>query len=1002
MGELLARAAGWPPPGDVAAAADGMAAWDAAVGRLDPEQAELARTLVAAPGGDACLRAVFGNSPFLSRCILADIAGFCDLLKRGPEAVLAEVRTALPAAAREAADAAACMKRLRSARRQTALGVALADLGGLWDLEAVTGALSDFADAAIDSALGFLLRRAQGRGDLALPDPAAPTRGCGLTVLGMGKLGARELNYSSDIDLIVLYDPEVLPYTGRKEPDDFAVRITRELVRLLEERTGDGHVARVDLRLRPDPAAMPVAIPVGTAETYYESLGQNWERAAMIKARACAGDRCVGETFLGNLRPFVWRRHLDFWAIQDVHSIKRQIHAKRGGSTVTVAGHNIKLGRGGIREIEFFVQTQQLIWGGRDSALRTPRTLDALEALAAAGQIAESEARDLAAAYRRLRRLEHRLQMVADQQTQVLPDTQDGLRAFAAFAGYGDGEGDRDGGGGGLDRFRNDLLACLRLVEDRYAALFEEAPSLAGPGNLVFTGGEPDPETLATLQRLGFADGARVFQIVGTWHRGRYRATRSRRARELLTEMIPSLLAALGRTAQPEAALAKFDEFLAGLPAGVQLFSMLHANPKLLDLLATVMGAAPALADHLSRRPQLLESVLTPEFLGHLPDRAELDESLAATLADARDYQDVLDLTRRWVHDRRFQAGLHLLTEGGGVDRVGTMLAEVAEAALAALAARVQAELAARHGYLPGPGLAVLAFGKLGGREMTLTSDLDLVLVAEAEPGTVESDGAKPLDPGRYFTRLAQRLIEALSAKTAEGDLYEVDLRLRPAGASGPLVTSPAAFSRYYRTGEAWTWEYLALTRARPIWGADALCDRLRNEIHALCTAPREAGRLAADVADMRRRIAAEHPPRSAWQVKYLDGGLIDLEFLAQTLQLRHAAEHPEVLTPKTEDAFAELARAGCLASEEARRLNDATRLFRQVQGRLRLMAGDAFDEARAPAELKQQLAKACGASDFEDLRRRVLVSAEAVRHIFAREITVPAQDAAANTEIGS
>lgn len=991
MGELLERATGWPSPGDPTAAADGLAAWHEAVARLDPAPAETARALAAEPGGEACLRAVFGNSPFLSRCILADIAGFCDLLKRGPEAVLAETRAALPGQVQGTADRDTCMKRLRAARRTTALGVALADLGGLWELEAVTGALTDFADAAIDSALGFLLLRAQGRGDLALPDPARPTRGCGLAVLGMGKLGARELNYSSDIDLIVLYDPEVLPYKGRKEAGDFAVRQTRELVRLLEERTGEGFVARVDLRLRPDPSALPVAIPVGTAETYYESLGQNWERAAMLKARACAGDRYVGETFLRSLRPFVWRRHLDFWAIQDVHSIKRQIHAQRGGSTVTVAGHNIKLGRGGIREIEFFVQTQQLIWGGRDPALRTPRTLDALEALADAGHIDRAEARDLAGAYRTLRALEHRLQMVADQQTQVLPDSETGLRAFACFAGYG--------GAAGLDRFRNDLVACLRLVEDRYAALFEEAPSLAGPGNLVFTGGEPDPETLATLKRLGFADGARVFQIVGTWHRGRYRATRSRRARELLTELVPALLAALGRTAQPEAALAKFDEFLAGLPAGVQLFSMIHANPRLLDLLATVMGAAPALADHLSRRPQLLESVLTPEFLGRLPDRAELDASLAAALADARDYQDVLDLTRRWVHDRRFQAGLHLLTEGGDVDRVGAVLADVAEVALGALTSRVLAEIAARHGHLPGPGLALLAFGKLGGREMTLTSDLDLVLVAEAEPGTVESDGPKPLDPGRYFTRLAQRLIEALSAKTAEGGLYEVDLRLRPAGASGPLVTSPSAFSRYYREGEAWTWEHLALTRARPIWGADTLCDRLRNEIHAVCTAPRDPTRLANDVADMRRRIAAEHPPRSDWHVKYLDGGLIDLEFLAQTLQLRHAAAHSEVLAPKTEDAFAALERIGALAAADVRSLIDATRLFRQVQGLLRLMAGDAFDEAQAPAGLRQQLAGACGAEDFEDLRRRVLASAEAVRHIFAREITIPAEGGVAKEE---
>ena len=989
MVDLLARDAAWPDPADERAVADGLIAWDAALARGETaEVAAEARSLAADPAGHACLRAVFGNSPFLTRCILSDIAGFCDLLKHGPATVLARTREALPARAHEAADAEACMRELRAARRLTALGVALADLCGLWDLEAVTAALSDFADTAVDSALGFLLCRAQARGDVALPDPEAPTRDCGLAVLGMGKLGARELNYSSDIDLIVIYDPEVLPYTGRKDAARFAVRQTQELARLLEERTRDGHVARVDLRLRPDPSAMPVAIPVASAETYYESLGQNWERAAMIKARPCAGDRCVGETFLKTLRPFVWRRHLDFWAIQDVHSIKRQIHAHRGGSTVTVAGHDIKLGRGGIREIEFFVQTQQLIWGGRDPALRTPRTVEALHALAAAGHIDAADARVLSEAYRVLRRLEHRLQMIADQQTQRLPKEAAGLQAVATFAGQPN-----------LDRFRNELLDWLRLVEDRYAALFEEAPSLAGPGNLVFTGGEPDPETLETLQRLGFADGGRVFHVVATWHRGRYRATRSHRAREFLTELIPSLLAALGETAHPESALTKFDEFLAGLPAGVQLFSMLHANPRLLTLLATIMGAAPALADHLSRRPQLLESVLTPDFLTQLPAAAELETSLEATLADARDYQDVLDLTRRWVHDRRFQAGLHLLTDGADVDRVGRTLSDIAETTLRALWPHVRGEFARRHGDLAGPGLAVLAFGKLGGGEMTLTSDLDLVFVAEAAPEVGESDGAKPLDPGRYFTRLAQRFIEALSAKTAEGGLYEIDMRLRPSGQSGPLVVSPGGFARYYREGEAWTWEHMALTRARTVRGEGALCAHLDATIREVLTAPRDPARLCADVADMRRRIAAEHPPKSDWHVKYLDGGLIDLEFLAQTLQLRHAAAQPAVLAARTETAFANLQQAGLLDESDAETLIAATRLMRQVQGLLRLMAGDDFDETQAPAGLKQQLAKACGAPDFETLRGDVLARAQAVRHIFSREITAPARAAEANKE---
>ncbi len=987
---LLSTLETLPKPGSGERAANAFAEWEAETARLDDAAlAAFARDLAADPKGHALLAAVFANSPFLTRCILADMAAFRDLLMRGPEAVLTELRHGLAEAAGTADGLDACKAALRRARRVTALGVALADMTGVWDLDRVTAALSDFADAAVDAALAFLLRRAAARGDLELAEPRHPTTDCGITVLALGKLGARELNYSSDIDLIVLYETEQLRYHGRKDVHEFSVRLTRQLVELLEEKTRDGYVARVDLRLRPDPAAMPLAIPVAAAETYYESQGQNWERAAMIKARACAGDLKVGHAFLRALRPFVWRKHLDFWAIQDVHSIKRQIHAHRGGSTVAVAGHNIKLGRGGIREIEFYVQTQQLIWGGRAPGLRSPRTVEALRALAAAGHVSGADAEALAEAYAYLRRLEHRLQMIGDQQTQTLPADARGLAEVAAFLGYDDPE-----------LFQSDLLHRLHLVEDRYAALFEEEPTLSGPGNLVFTGGEPDPETLETLGRLGFADGERVFHIVANWHRGRYRATRSRRAREFLTELIPTLLEALGRTGHPDAALAKFDEFLAGLPAGVQLFSMLHANPRLLDLLAAIVGGAPALAEHLSRFPGLLEAVLDPDFYAPLPDRDALEAELRGRLVDARDLQDVLDLVRRWVHDRKFQVGVHMLEATADVDEAGRALSDVAEAALAALHPRVAAEFAGKHGHLPGPGLAVLALGKLGGRELTIASDLDLVFLGESAEGVAESDGPKPLEPGRYLTRLAQRFINAVTALTGEGQLYEVDMRLRPSGNAGPLVGSLAGFRRYYGDGgEAWTWEHMALTRARPILGDSDFCARIAAEVRAVLTAPRDPDKLLAAVVDMRERIAREHPARSDWQVKYLRGGLIDLEFLAQTLQLRHAHDHPEVLAENTQDAFARLADAGLLDRAEADSLIDATRLMRRVQGLLRLLAGDGFDENRAPEGLKAQLAAACGADDFEALRRRVLATAERVRHIFARHVPTPAGPAAPEGE---
>ena len=962
---LLSAPEHLPRPGDAERAAEALAAWrrEAAETAWGAELAALA----ADPAGDALLRAIFGTSPFLTQCVHADPGALARAAIEGPSPVLADACDRARAAA-EAAGQDTAMAELRRARRTAALTVALADLGGVWPLEEVTAGLSAFADAAVQGALGFLLRRAVQRGQLDAGGGAIDDA-CGLCVLAVGKLGARELNYSSDIDLVAVHDPDAMPYTGSRDPDRFAVKTVRELTRMLEEPTGDGHVARVDLRLRPDPSAMPLSVSVGAWETYYESLGQNWERAAMIKARPCAGDPGLGRTLQRLLKPFVWRTHLDFWAIRDVHAMKRQIHAKRGGSTVAVAGHDVKLGRGGIREIEFYVQTQQLIWGGRHRELRQPRTLDALDALARARLISRRDADVLADAYRLLRRVEHRLQMIADQQTQRVPEDDAGVARIAAF--MGDGE---------PDAFRETLLGRLRTVEDRYAALFEEAPSLSGPGNLVFTGGEPDPETVRTLQRMGFADGERVITIVAGWHRGRYRATRSPRAREILTELIPTLLEALGRTAEPDGALAKVDEFLSGLPAGVQLFAMLHANPRLLDLLARIMGAAPNLAAHLSHRPGLLDAVLAPSFFDALPGREALAADVARTLAEARDYQDALDLVRRWANDRKFQVGVHLLEGLADVDDGGAALAAVAESAIDALWPWVRGEFAQQHGELAGEDFGVVAMGKLGAREMLTASDLDLVFAAETtqdadEPST---GGRRPLDPGRYFARLAQRLINALSAPTAEGRLYEVDMRLRPHGDSGPLVAGPDALRRYYAE-DAWTWEFMALTRARPILGSAALTERLRAIVREALTRPRDPAALMGEVDAMRQRLAREFPARDSWDVKYRRGGLVDLEFLSQALQLRHAHDHPDILDPGTETPFQRMAARDLISREIADTLSASGRLMRHVQGMIRLMAGGQFDPATAPQGLMDRLAATCGEPDAEALRTRLDATAERV-----------------------
>ena len=778
----------------------------------------------------------------------------------------------------------------------------------------------------------------------------------GLIVLGMGKLGGAELNYSSDIDLILLYDPARAAPIARDVLHGFFNRLARELVRILDERTGDGYVFRTDLRLRPDPRSTPLVMSVAAAVSYYESVGQNWERAALLKARPVAGDRVAGRRFLDELQPYIWRKHLDFAAIADIHSIKRQIQAHRGGGRIAVLGHDIKLGRGGIREIEFFAQTQQLIWGGRRRDLRVGATCTALARLAAAGRIAESDRAALTADYRFLRRVEHRLQMVDDQQTHRLPKDDEGIARLAVFLGYPS-----------ADAFTVELVARLGSVEKHYAELFEEAPSLAGSDNLVFTGADDDPGTLETLGKLGFAKPSAVAGMVRDWHHGRIRATRSQRAREILTELVPELLRIFGGTVAPDAALRRFDEFLSRLPAGVQLFSLFHANPGLLRLVADIMAEAPLLAENLARRPALLDAVLGEDFLAPLPPRAALAADLAELISGARDYEDTLDLLRRWANERRFQVGVQLTHRVLDVTAAVGAFADIAETVLTALLPVVTRDFARAHGKIPGGEVAVLAMGRLGSREMTLSSDLDLILIYDAPEGSESSDGERVLAISTYYARLCQRLIGAITAPTAEGRLYEVDMRLRPSGASGPIASSLAHFAHYQRES-AWNWEHMALTRARPIVGDAGLCGRVEEAITAALSLPRDPDRLVVDVAEMRRRIADEHPRPAPLDLRNRRGGLGDLEFIAQYLMLREAERRPDVLRRDIGAALVALGEAGILAPQDLQTLGNGLDLLRAVRVFLTLLF-DGVPEAEALAGPSgATLARCTGAVDFPRL----------------------------------
>jgi len=938
------------------------------------------------PADVALLDALFGNSPYLTETAIQNPTFMTDLWRRGPDAVRLDLAAELDvvrADARAGALPALVATKLRQLKRRLALTVAVADIAGTWPLDKVTGELSAFAAGCLGALTDSILLQLERDGRLSLggePDAAA------LTVLGMGKLGAGELNYSSDIDLILLYDRDAPALSGNDQLSRHFVRGARLLVQLMSETSADGYIFRTDLRLRPDPGSTPLAMSVQAAELYYESVGQNWERAAMIKAHPVAGTLAVGHAFLAELTPYIWRKHLDFAAIHDIHSIKRQIDAHRGGSAVKVLGHNVKLGRGGIREIEFFAQTQQLIFGGRNPALRLRGTCEPLRALAAAGHVTAADADELVEAYGFLRTVEHRLQMVDDRQTHTLPADEAGVAAIATFLGYPDSTS-----------FQSELLERLHCVESHYGRLFEEAPSLAGPGgNLVFTGSDDDPGTLQTLRTLGFRDASAAAGIVRRWHHGRFRATATARARELLTELMPGLLKALGSTAAPDQALLNFDLFLGNLPAGIQLFSLFKANPALLDLVATIMGSAPGLAAHLARRTLLLDSVLSPDFYRPLPSAIEMTADLAGQLAKVDHEQDILDLARRWANDRRFQVGVQQLKAIVRPAQAGLAYSDVAAATISALCDRVERRFAEAHGGFRGQRLAVLGMGKLGSREMSATSDLDLIFVYDIPPGLEASDGPQALAPIQYYTRLSAKIVTALTAHTNEGTLYEVDMRLRPSGRAGPLANSLEGFESYHAQS-AWTWEHMALSRARVIHGPPALVTRLVDIVKSTLCRPRDRETLVRDVADMRDRIARHAPPRSPWDFKHLPGGLFDIDFVAQYLALRHANQRPDLLDPHPAEMLRRAAAAGFIDRADAERLRATRILLSDVQSLLRLtLDGDesAFDESKAPEGQQRLIAATEGAADLAELRARIATETAAARAIYRRIVEEPARAA--------
>jgi glutamate-ammonia-ligase adenylyltransferase len=898
---------------------------------------------------------ILSASQYLSDLLVSDPEGF-DLVRLtdgqpvARQALVGELTAETAALEHETV----VLRALRRFKRRETLRIAYGDIVREQSLRTVTTQISFVADALVEAAFQAARRKFRAvRGTPTRPD-GEPAR---FVVLGLGKLGGLELNYSSDIDLIFLCESDGQTNGPRPISNiEFFDLVARELVRLLTERTELGSVYRVDMRLRPEGARGPMVMGVEAATRYYDNRGRTWERQAYIKARPIAGDLSLGREFLESLAPWIYRRYLSHADISGIKALKRRIEQASHDSG---AARDVKTGRGGIRDIEFVIQFLQLLNGGDLPEVRTGNTLEALVQLDRAGCLTNQERSILEENYAFLRKIEHRLQVMLDLQTHLLPERQEALAKLALRMGYATNP-QRSALEAFVADYRDKTDLNRKILDHLLHDAFGDARQSQAEVDLVLDPDPPSERIVAVLGKYRFRDVKQAYRNLMSLSEERIRFLSERRCRHFLAAIAPQLLAAIAETADPDSTLVNLDQVSDSLGGKGALWELFSFNPPSLRLYVELCAYSPYLSGILTSNPGMIDGLMDSLVLDKLPTRETMERELTELCRAAEDIDPIL---QSFKNDQQLCVGVRDILGKQDIQATTGALSDIAEACLARIAEREYGRLVARLGR---PTLAegrrtgkpcemvILALGKFGGREMNYHSDLDIIFLYEADGQTVADARRAAIQTTtnqHFFSELGQRIIKAASRLTSYGRLYEVDVRLRPTGKSGALATTFDEFARYFSEGSGQLWERQALCKARAIYGSPRAAKGALSAVAESAFARRWRRSDAAEIRQMRQRM--EESVAAAGDLKRGPGGIVDIEFLVQMLQLKHAHGNPRLRAANTLAALGELHQAELLAADDYKVFDASYRLLRTIEGRLRLMNSAARDQLpQDPVEL--------------------------------------------------